>query len=370
MDRTDRTPDSPDSPGTDHWLLRHPTLGDIEVVTGTADALGTVDPGFPGAPGRTTAGTDDPTGDSGDSGGTGDSGTVGDSDGGTAGRSTARRARRDSRSPGSPRLLVRIDGTVVARCRSLADVKIDLSPDVLTDPAKHPGTGEYGHPTAISAPMLVIGSDWSDRWVRAVTLKAGGDVVEFDAPAGSRAEKRQQGMERSAVKRWLYPVLGGIGKGGWALAVLVLGPLLARILDPLWRRLASLLPDWHVDWPEIPWPHVDWPEITLPSVPWPDIDWPTVHLPWIVDLALDYTKVWVPVLLGIGVGVTAVRNGRRSREKKAQWRERERERTAARVDAARTDLARAMRAVVDRGGADAPRNRGGGEVTPDASSGR
>ncbi|MCI1256961.1 MAG: hypothetical protein LKG15_09805 [Corynebacterium provencense] len=301
----------------EHWILRHPDLGVIEVFTGTVDALGAVDPDFPG----------------------------------TGSRDTTR--RRTGPLSSSPRLLIRFDGVVIARCRSLDDVKIDLTPSGLADPRQHPGPGQYGHSVTFAPPMLQIDSSLTRRWVTAVTLRSAGEVVEFDAPSGSRAERRQQAMERSAVKRWLYPVLGGIGKGGWALAVLVLGPVLSRILDPLWRWLASLLPDWHITWPSVPWPDINLPEISLPSVPWPDIDVPEIslpdwHLPWIVDMALDYTKVWVPVLIGIGFGVTAVRNGRKSREKKEEWRRQEEQRSLQRLHEARADLARAMRGVLQK----------------------
>ncbi len=35
----------------------------------------------------------------------------------------------------------------------------------------------------------------------------------------------------------------------------------------------------------------------------------------------DYSKVWVPVVIGIAVGLMAVKNNKKSKERKAKWQE-------------------------------------------------
>ncbi|WP_312977174.1 hypothetical protein [Corynebacterium sp.] len=151
------------------WSITHPSLGRIEVSTGPENQLRALDPRFP------------------------------------QGKSTS----------DSPRLLVRVGDTVIARKKSLSNTKIDLSEKTLDDPGKRPGAGEYGHQEAVLKPFLEIESNWADSWIRNITVRVRDTPVLLDAPAGSRAAKRQQAMERSAFKRWLYPLLGGIGKGGW-----------------------------------------------------------------------------------------------------------------------------------------------------------
>lgn len=137
--------------------------------------------------------------------------------------------------------------------------------------------------------------------------------VNFDPPAGSKAEKRLEEMEASPFKRWLYPVIGGVGKGGWTLVALVLLPMLGR-----------LLPDWHL--PDIPWPEINLPSINWPEINLSDINLPEFHLPgWldpvlpVLDFLAEYSKVWVPAVVGIVVGILAVRNNRKSKERKAEW---------------------------------------------------
>ena len=35
----------------------------------------------------------------------------------------------------------------------------------------------------------------------------------------------------------------------------------------------------------------------------------------------DYSKVWVPVVIGIAVGLMAVKNNKKSKERKATWQD-------------------------------------------------
>lgn len=283
------------------WSITHPSLGRIEVSTGTGRELRALDPHFP-------------------QGKKGEEGKKKNSD--------------------SPRLLVRIGGTVIARKKSLSNTKIDLSEKTLEDPGKRPDAGEYGHQEAVLKPFLEIESNWADSWIRSITVRVRDTPVLLDAPAGSRAAKRQQAMERSAFKRWLYPLLGGIGKGGWALGVIVLGPLIVGLLRRFWQWLSQYLPDWEINLPSIPWPDINLPSINLPSIPWPDINLPSWDAPWWVGFLAEYSKVWVPVLIGIGIGIVAIRNHRRSEQTKREWEEKQ----TARTDAARVEVATALQA--------------------------
>ena len=158
-----------------------------------------------------------------------------------------------------------------------------------------------------------------------VEYRDGDEVVEFVPPAGSRGERRVQAMEESSFKRWFYPLLAGLGKGGWALAVLVLGPLLSRLIS--W--LLGFLPDWDLpDW-ELPSPpSIELPAVTMPSppsielpvIPMPDWNLPSFDLPDWVEFLIDHSRIWVPVVIGIVIGITAIRNHRKSEATKQQWK--------------------------------------------------
>ncbi|WKS64409.1 hypothetical protein [Corynebacterium accolens] len=63
--------------------------------------------------------------------------------------------------------------------------------------------------------------------IQDVYYRDGEEAVAFDPPAGSLGEKRRQAMEESPFKRVLYPLLGGLGKSGWAIAMIVWLLLLA-----------------------------------------------------------------------------------------------------------------------------------------------
>lgn len=152
-----------------------------------------------------------------------------------------------------------------------------------------------------------------------IDYREGAQVVEFPPPPGSRGYKRHEAMESSAFKRFFYPLLAGLGKGGWALGVLVLGPLIGRFIE--W--LLSFVPD--VDLPSLPplpdvtLPVPDLPELTLPVPHLPDWQLPQFDIPpWIVFM-IEYSKVWVPVVVAIAIGVLALRNHRKSEKQKRQW---------------------------------------------------
>lgn len=153
-----------------------------------------------------------------------------------------------------------------------------------------------------------------------VEYRQGSQVVEFAAPPGSRGEKRRKEMEDSGFKRVAYPLVAGLGKGGWALAVVILGPLLGRLI----KWILSFFPDWNlrlpsfdINFPALPQIHLpvpDWPP--LPSLPHFDIP----QLPEWVLFLLDYSKIWVPILIGLVIGILAIRNHRKSEQEKAKWR--------------------------------------------------
>src|SRR5699024_1902043 len=46
---------------------------------------------------------------------------------------------------------------------------------------------------------------------------------------------------------------------------------------------------------------------------------PEVNLPGWVEFLLEYSKVWVPLLVGVAVAVMAVRHARKSRRIKKAW---------------------------------------------------
>ena len=210
------------------------------------------------------------------------------------------------------RLQVRIDGEVTGRYpRTGVDVIR------LTNPRKDDdGWSTFGSDAGSSRRMLKIQSTMLGDLL-SVQLRESSSVVEFDPPPGSRGAKRQAAMESSSVKRILYPLMGGMGKAGAAIVVLVVLPLLARLLAPL-------LPDWEVDLPEFTLPQIHLPVPVLPQIrlPVPRLPAWEVDLPplpgWLVTV-LEYDQVWKPIVVGVVIGVIAVRNHRRSERQKAEW---------------------------------------------------
>ena len=148
-----------------------------------------------------------------------------------------------------------------------------------------------------------------------VYYRNGEEAVALDPPARSLGEKRRKAMEESSFKRVLYPLLGGLGKSGWAIGVIVLGPIISRILS-------RLLPDWEL-------PDIDLPDIALPVPEFPQIELPVPNIDFNIDIdppdwlvfLMDYSKVWVPLIIAIVVGIQAVRNAKKSEEKKQQWQQ-------------------------------------------------
>ena len=319
----------------ERWHAQHPTVGLVEVFVGTFAELREVDPDFPqGMAGKPTEDSDaevdaeqDPETASSDL-------SVSDlaSD---LEKLKAKNAEKPSiigkiivtvsEAMEDHPYLVKVDDQVIARQDSLKEVKLDLSQEEDEGGNKRFKTGEKGlrgfhRELAVAKPYLKLEPGVANSFLRLATIEAGGVTLEMTAPPGSKGAQRLQAMEKSPFKRWFYPLLAGLGKAGWAIFALVVVPLLSKILEPIIRWLAQFIPDWDINipWPHISWPHIDipWPDIHLPRIPWPDWQLPHWDLPWIVELALEYPKVWIPIVLGIVLGISSVRRGKRSREAK------------------------------------------------------
>ncbi|MCT1555957.1 hypothetical protein M3E75_08350 [Corynebacterium sanguinis] len=213
----------------------------------------------------------------------------------------------DLRANPPARLQVWVGSRVVARYSTISSGRIPLaSPSMKM-------RSSFGVVDR-SKPHLSIEANFFDD-VLSVDYREGPTVVEFDPPEGSRGHKRRTQMESSAVKRVAYPLAQGLGKGGWALAVIILGPLVGRILQ--W--LLQFLPDVEITLPSIYLPVPTLPQIYLPT---PTIEWPEINLPeapaWLVFL-MEYSRIWIPIVIGLVIGIVAVRNHRKSEREKQRW---------------------------------------------------
>ena len=281
------------------WVLDHPDYGRIEVRSGFDKDFLAVDPDWPGEPPEKFK--DDP-------------------DAGERAPADAKPWTRLGEFRKNPplRLQILVDGEVQHQYDSIEQGSARI-------PLRGPGKKDK------LELFVSIGTDRSKPHLRLqvntfkdilqIEFREGSTVVEFDPPAGSRGERRREMMQSSPVRRTAIPIIEGIGKSGWAIAVIVLSPLIGRFLD--W--LSQFLPDWEL--PEFTLPHVDLPVPELPRVtlPTPNIDLPNLPslppLPEWVQLMMEYTKIWVPIVVGIAVGIIALRNYRKSEAEKEQWRE-------------------------------------------------
>lgn len=277
------------------WVLDHPEYGRIEVRTGFDKEFRAVDPDWPGELPKNFA--DKP-------------------DAGTRAPANAKPWQRLSEFRNNPplRLQVLVDGVVQHQYSNLEQGSNRIP---LTGPGRKDELETFSS----------IGIDRSKPHLRLlvntfkdllqVEFREGSTVVEFDPPAGSRGERRRELMQSSPVKRTLIPILEGLGKAGWAIAVLVLGPLVGKFFS--W--LAQYLPEWEL--PEFTLPHVELPVPELPNVtlPAPDLNLPPLpELPEWFQVAMEYSKIWAPIVIGIVVGIIALRNYRKSEAQKEEWR--------------------------------------------------
>ena len=270
------------------WRLAHPRHGMLEVAVGGPAQLRTVDPGYPCGKRK----VDDDTVDPGPDDDTVDS----------------EPAATDDGMPTNPGYVLLRDGGPVARARQIGNHKVSI----LDDP---PGLGRFtGNLSVLSGPRVQMSSSAFATAVRQVTFREGNEVVHFDPPPGSSAEARLEAIAASPWKRVVYPVAAGVGKSGWAIAMIVLIPVIGRLLSPILDWIAERMPDIDIPWPDISLPRVPWPDISLPS-----INLPEVNLPGWVEFLIEYSKVWVPLLVGVAIAVVAVRHSRTSRRIKKAW---------------------------------------------------
>ena len=273
------------------WSLDHPQYGLIEVRVGFDRDFAAEEPDWPGDEAEKP-------------------GTMA-----TAKHSFKERLQLWFANP-SERMEVRVDGAVQHRYNDVNSTRLPLFGDGPKDELETPIVVGLDR----AKPHLKVRANGLDELL-SVEFREGDTVVEFDPPAGSRGAHRRETMESSELKRTLIPVAEGLGKGGWALAVLLLGPILSRFFH--W--LLGFMPDW--DLPDLPdWqlPHMDLPvpempsmDLPLPAINLPDLNLPEVH-EWALWLA-EYSKIWVPVVIGIAVGVVALRNHKRSEREKSAW---------------------------------------------------
>mgnify|MGYP001030493086 CR=1 FL=1 len=260
-------------PEPEVWRLVHPRHGTLEVAVGGPAQLRPVDPGFP----RKKKEDDDDT-------------------------------DVDDSAPTTLGYVLLRDGDVVARAHQVGNHKVSITGDP-------PDRGKFtGNLSVLSGPRVQMRSSAFATAVRQVTFRESNEVVHFDPPPGSAAEARLEAIASSPWKRVVYPVAAGVGKSGWAIAMIVLVPLIGRLLSPILDWIAERMPDIDIPWPDISLPSIPWPDISLPS-----INLPEVNVPAWVEFLLEYSKVWVPLLVGVAIAVVAVRHSRKSRRIKREW---------------------------------------------------
>lgn len=213
----------------ERWVYDDDELGHIEVVIGFYGALRSIDPGWPEA-----KNSQDPAG-AGTGGTSAWNRQPGDLAGQWAARSSARipglasRARTMAEN-GEKGMLVTVGGTTVARCRTVTSHRAALDGEV-----KDGKFSDYPAPSTDRVQIRANGltHEVLDVYVHRKT-GSGQDIVALAPPPGSRGERRAEAMEASPWKRVAYPLAGGFGKAGWAVAMLVLLPFIGRLVGWLW----------------------------------------------------------------------------------------------------------------------------------------
>lgn len=279
------------------WELDHPTAGHITLEQGNHTEMRAIDENWP-AEGK-DVGKESPFNES------------------PVGASLKERLAEYIARPGQM-IRVQVNGQVVGRYNgipsSLPLEKNLKSGKYSSAVVTTPGKGQLKLTTNFLGELLVV------------AYKKGSDYLEFDPPAGSRAEAYAQTLEASPSKRVVFPLLFGISRSVWYIAILLGAPLIGRFFSWLW----SLLPDFGIRLPHPP--ALDLPVITLPSppsldlpvpswrVPWPSVD-PPAPPDWVLFL-LEHSKAWVPLLLAIIFAVLAVCNSKKSKQRKAELNKR------------------------------------------------
>lgn len=270
------------------WCLNHPCLGRITVERGYDPEFAQRYPDWPETPDRDVSELVETSADS-----------------------SFRQRLEAIRANPPVRLQVSVDGTIVARYMRVSSARIPLtSPS--TEMRIMYGTVDRAQP------HLKVNANFFDDLL-SVEYREKSVVVELDPPPGSRAAKRREAMESSAFKRVAYPLAAGVAKSGWALAVLLLGPVVGRLIEPIVTWLAQFLPDVTFTPPQVYLPVPRFPQIHLPT---PSFRFPQFDLPempgWMLFM-MEYSKIWVPVIVGLSLGVLAIRNYRKSEAQKKQW---------------------------------------------------
>lgn len=316
------------------WLLQHPEQGRIEVKIGTREELLAGDQLLPEltATGRKLRGARLER---------------------FADAIPVRQARDVARSYGERMLhnqarsmLVLRNGEVLARVEKPRDIRVNLTKPQMVSKEDQENNKRSWLPFSNAEPKkpqveIRVGAL---RDVTSVYYKNDTEVLALTPSEGSFGARREAAMRASSWKRTMYPILTGMGKAGWAIFMFIILPLLGK----LWDWLKQFLPDTNIPWPDIhiPWPHVHipWPHIHIPwphfHIPWPDIHIPIphIHLPdWLLWL-IDHPKMWIPIVAGIGIGIMALRNHKKSEATKQEWR-------AKGIDTTPHDPARTPQAV-------------------------
>lgn len=275
-----------ESTAPEMWRLEHPQHGLLELAVGGPEQLRTIDDGFP-------------------------RGKKAGSKKADAGNKKADSAKGDAAGAvavTNPGYLLLAGGAVVARARQIGNHKVAITGDP-------PDGGTFTSSlSAVSGPRVQLRSSAFATAVRQVTFRDGKEVVHFDPDPGSAAEARLASIAASPWKRVVYPLAAGLGKSGWAIAAILFLPVLVRYLQPVLEWIRERIPDFDLPWPDLSLPSIPWPDITLPS-----INLPEISVPGWVELLLEYSKVWVPLVIGVVLAVLAVRHSRRSRRTKEQW---------------------------------------------------
>ncbi|KQB85051.1 hypothetical protein [Corynebacterium oculi] len=311
--------DQPKPGKVETWGIEHPELGRIQVHVGSAEQLRAMDPGFPAAKEPDEAEEAEGTESEGADRITQAAELVEAKE--AEGKSARLLKALIAVGTGVPAMLVTREGAVVARYERLDERKAPLDMEAAEKLEADSYTIAITSP---SHPRLVVDTGRGDRWVKSIYVQdAHGGTVDIIPPEGSRAQEYYRAMEESPWKRLVYPLLGGMSKAGWAVGVLVLGPLVSRLIS--W--LVSLLPDFSIDVPrpDISLPSISWPSISLPSIPWPDIPWPDISFPSVtvpdwIKVVVEHEKIWFPLLLGLVVGVISLRRARTARRTRQRWR--------------------------------------------------
>ena len=140
-----------------------------------------------------------------------------------------------------------------------------------------PGASRCSARDRVRPPMMHIGIDRAKPHLKLVVspLKSCCRRSSAKATELSSLTRRRVPAARSArrdavelFKRTVIPMLEGLGKGAWAVIVLLLAPVISRFFD--W--LGQYLPDWQM--PDITLPHLDLPIPNLPQLDLPSPNWP------------------------------------------------------------------------------------------------